>query len=134
MLTRILTYGFVFFLIFLEWLLRTLSNVDSQEFMGPTLAAAGIGLLVPLTTAKNKAASLSSNTQQQILGYIVISKKEQTMVGVIWIFLFLLLTCWTYDLCLIGKKCPAVFGISPLWLGGIAYFVAVILSEVKESI
>ncbi len=33
MLTRILAYGFAFFLLFLEWLLRKLSNIDSHEFM-----------------------------------------------------------------------------------------------------
>jgi hypothetical protein len=133
MLTRILAYGFAFFLLFLEWLLRKLANIDSHEFMGPTLAAAGVGFLVPLTTAKNKLSTLPTSTQLQLNGYYVISSREQIFVDLSRMFLFVLVASWAYDLFLVCTRSAGFLGLSPVVLGLITYFVAVVLAEVKEA-
>jgi len=133
-MTRVLAYGFAFYLLFLEWLMRALSNIDSHDFVGPTLAAAGVGFIVPLTTAKNSLLNFSNDTQQQLNGYYAISKREQIAVDVLRLFLLVLTVSWAYDVYLVIKKSSGLFGISAVRLGFITYFTAVILSEVKEGV
>jgi len=45
----ILIYGFPFYLIAFEALLRNLFQLDVIGFVGPTIASAGLSFLLPLT-------------------------------------------------------------------------------------
>ena len=52
MIKRILVYGFPFFLVLLERILRDLFQLDSKAFIGPAIASAGVVLLLPLIAPK----------------------------------------------------------------------------------
>ncbi len=43
---RLLTIGFPFYLIIFEKVFRDYSNIDSSSFVGPAIAASGLGLLI----------------------------------------------------------------------------------------
>ncbi len=61
MAKRILIYGFPFFLLLIETLMRKALGLNSEGLIGPALAAAGIATLLPLTTPHNR------NNDYQIL-------------------------------------------------------------------
>ncbi len=88
---------------------------------------------MPLTTAKNKLSSLPAATQQELNGYYVISKREQTFVDLTRFFLFVLIASWAYDLFLVCTKSAGFLGVSPVILGLVTYLLAVVLAEVKEA-
>ncbi|HEX3102960.1 MAG TPA: hypothetical protein VHQ22_00825 [Terriglobales bacterium] len=138
MITRVLVYGFPAFLLFFEWLLRTALHssfqVDSHEFMGPTLAAVGVGFLLPLTAHKDRVAVLDAQTQKALSGYQVISKREATFVGFVWIFIFVLTAGWAYDLYLSCTHTSGFKGLGQLSLGLGDYFVGIVMSEIKEVV
>jgi hypothetical protein len=132
--TRLPAYSFVFFLIFLEWLVRTLSGIDSQEFVGPTLAAAASGVLVPLTTTRSKLSGLPASTQQQMTqqaGFHVTSDVERALAGIVLFFVFALTFCWAFYL--VCKKLNGPLGVTPIELGALSYLVACFIAEVKEA-
>ena len=86
----ILIYGFPLILLLFEWGLRSLLVVDSSGFTGPTLAAAGLSFLVPLT--KPKTLNIQVTGAQNV---VVTSKADNQFVAATWIlvlaFLFYLL-------------------------------------------
>jgi hypothetical protein len=45
---RALSYLYPIFLLALEWFLRLAFQLNTQEFVGPTLAATSVGLVIPL--------------------------------------------------------------------------------------
>ena len=52
-------YVFPLFLLFFEWIIRVAANNEDQKaFWTPSLATAGIGLLLPLLVAETDAAKL----------------------------------------------------------------------------
>jgi hypothetical protein len=134
MLKRVLAYGFAFFLLLLEWVFRKLANLNSHEFIGPTLAAAGVGFLVPLISPKTVVPTLPEEAKKQLDGYYIIPKKQQRLVEITLLFLFLLIASWVYDLYLVCKPTSGLLGISPISLGLVTYLAAVVLAEIKESV
>jgi len=63
----VLIYGFPLLLLLFEWGLRSLLAVDSWGFTGPTLAAAGLSFLVPLTKPKTLSVGVP-NAPNAIVG------------------------------------------------------------------
>jgi hypothetical protein len=58
-LYRIMLYVFPLFLLFFEWIIRVAANNEEQNaFWVPSLATAGIGLLLPLLVAEGDVTRL----------------------------------------------------------------------------
>jgi hypothetical protein len=138
MIKRILIYGFPLFLLLIEALFRAALKLDTNAFMGPTIAAVGVDFLLPLIVPKPRQYPFSKNIKKEIAKHkiVIIPSAEQRLIGFIWIFIFILTCSWVYSL-FISSTQPSL-----LWLGfpaylvlGFAnYFVGVLFSEMKEVI
>lgn len=96
MIRNILIFGFPFYLALLEAVLRKALNVDSFVFLGPTLAAVGIGFAIPLTETKDMGANLKKSFRQYLKtkGLIVYSKRDVRFFCVLCIMLILMVSGW----------------------------------------
>lgn len=63
---RVLAYALPVILIAIEYGLRLALKTDTAGFVGPTLASAAAGLLIPTLSLKSKAASLPSDIQSEL--------------------------------------------------------------------
>jgi len=138
MTKRFLIYGFPFFLIAIEHVLRTALHLDSRTFMGPTLAAVGVSFLLSLIVPKNRDSGLSQETLVEIKrkGIIVIPKSEQTPIDLVWVFIFALTASWAYSLYISSATPDTTWFRIPAYqvLGYGNYFIGVLFSEIKEVV
>ena len=136
MSNRVLIYTFPFFLLVMEWLLRVSLAIDSREFVGPTIAAAALGLLLPLTGLKNREFALSDRTKRQIeaLNAVVVPKRERILIDIVWLTILGSLVIWGCCLVFACKPDHNPTKISPVYYGLGSYFIAVIFSEIREAI
>jgi hypothetical protein len=138
MTKRILIYGFPFFLIAIEHVLRTALHLDSKTFIGPTLAAVGVSFLLSLIVPKNRESGLSQETQAEIKrkGIILISKNEQIYIDLVWVFIFTLTASWAYCLYTSSATPDDTWLKIPAYhvLGFSNYFIGVLFSEIKEVV
>jgi len=125
----IIIYMFPLILISFETLLRNLSSVDTFGFIGPTLAATAISLLLPLT--KVKEFKIESDDGQQ---WVKVSKYEQNFSYFIWLLLFVSLFIWFW-VCSLSMQNSTIelFNLpTHIVIGSCLYILSVILSAVKD--
>jgi len=136
MAKRILIYGFPFFLMFLEVLLRKAYKLDSEEFIGPTLAAVGISFLLPLIVPRRREYPFSQQTTNELnkQNVVVVNRSEDRFIDIVWILIFLLTGLWAYSLYISAAKSIAMWWVLPNYkvIGFANYFVGVLCSELKE--
>src|SRR3954463_14815061 len=104
----ILIYGFPLTLLLFEWGLRSLLAVDSWGFTGPTLAAAGLSFLVPLTKPKILNVAIAGMPDA-----VAISKGDNQFIAFIWLLVLAFLFIWS-GACYASIKYPdhMVLGVS----------------------
>lgn len=127
----ILIYGFPLTLLAFEWGLRVILSVDSTGFTGPTLAAAGLSFLMPLTKPKKK--NLSAHHGYNV---VVMSKADSILTPFLWICVFAFLFSWAWA-CYVSIKLPGnkTLGFdSHLVIGGSVYILSLILTAIKEKV
>ena len=127
----ILIYGFPVMLLVFEWGLRHLLSVDSWGFTGPTLAAAGLSFLVPLTKPKILNIQIPNAPDA-----VVTSKRDKEFVGLTWLMVFAFLFIWSAS-CYASLKFPEqrVLGFSThLFIGGVAYLISLVMTFIKEKV
>lgn len=127
----VLIYGFPLVLLIFERGLRTILHVDSMCFTGPTLAAAGLSFLVPLTKPKQTAVAVEDYGKVTIMtGF------ETQFIVFVWLLVLGYLFCWSWS-CYESLKCPnhQIFGmVSHLFIGICAYAGSLIMTFIKEKI
>ena len=140
----VLSCMFPFFMMFVEWLLKVSSQTGegtgTVDFFGPSLAAAGVGFLVPLTTPK--PAKLLVDIDQVEMdklaaaGITLRLKRDDSFSQFIWVAILIFLIVWMGSLQLSANYASASFLSLPIhiWLGLFNYFIGVILACVKEVI
>lgn len=138
MISRILIFGFPFFLVLLEGVLRKALNVDSYAFLGPTLAGVGIGFTIRLTTPADITSTFRAGTQQVIrkFGAVTYLRRDVHFVGVVCIIIVLMVAGW-YCCLYYSVVSPSrvLWRVPiPLGLGVVIYVVGVILSVIKDRI
>lgn len=138
MFKRVLIYGFPFFLLFIETILREALSQGVNTSVGPSLAATGVGFLISLIVPKQRNLQFTRETEQELKdkNITAIPTAERMFIDFVWIFTFLLTASWTYVVYL-SYKSPSLiwFGFSALLIVGFAnYFIGVIFSEVKEAV
>lgn len=135
---RTLIYGYPFYLISIEFILRRALKIESEAFIGPTLAAVGISLLLPLIVPKKRDFPFTKKTMLRIekLGVKMIDKRESGFIDLVWSFIFVLTALWAYSLYLSSQRQEnSLVGLPGyLIIGFLNYFIAVVLSEIKEKI
>jgi hypothetical protein len=136
MVNRVLIYTFPFFLLVMEWLLRVSMQIDSREFVGPTIAAAALGLLLPLTAFKNRDDELSADTKAELdaLKGEFVPRREKRLVEIVWLSIIVCLAVWGCCLVFACKPEHNPINISPVYYSLASYFVAVIFSEIREAL
>ena len=125
----VLIYGFPLTLLGFEWGLRTMLAVDSAVFTGPTLAAAGLSFLMPLTKPKRKNLPGHDDV-------VAMSKADAALTPILWIFVFAFLFSWSWA-CYVSLKFPTdkTFGFdSHLVIGGSVYILSLLLTGIKEKV
>lgn len=134
---RLLAYLLPFILIAIEYVLRLALKTDTAGFVGPTLATAAAGQLVPAITLKSKVGNLSPDLQQEVgkLKITVRSRSDELIANVSLVLLLGCVAAWTWTLVLAEQKdAMTIFTIGrPVFIGMVCYFVAVLVSEVKET-
>jgi energy-converting hydrogenase Eha subunit G len=125
----ILIYGFPLTLLGFEWGLRTMLEVNSSGFTGPTLAAAGLSFLMPLI--KPKMRKIPGHD-----GVVAISTAEAAFIPLLWLFVFVFLFSWSWS-CYVSIKMPdhkILEFDSHLVIGGALYIISLVLTAVKEKV
>jgi hypothetical protein len=95
MITKALIYGFPFFLILLEWLLRSSLRLETQSLMGNTLASVGLGFVVPLVRPKKRDLRISPELLRKLEQerIVLISAREKKFIEFIWLCVFIFTAC-----------------------------------------
>lgn len=127
----VLIYGFPLLLLLFEWGLRVLIQVDSSGFTGPTLAAAGLSFLMPLTKPKQLNIQIPGNPNA-----IAISRTDTQFMAFTWMVIFGYLFLWALT-CYTSIKLPMnkVFSITThLFIGSCAYVFSLVMTFVKEKV
>lgn len=125
----VLTYGFPLVLLLFEWGLRAGLKVDASGFIGPTLAAAALSFLIPLTRpAEQRFGTIQSRR------VIVTSRFDSNFVAFTWLLVLLCLFAWAAA-CYFSLVTPTE---KTLWfsthvtIGGAAYIVSLVMTSFKE--
>jgi hypothetical protein len=137
MARKILAYGLPVYLYGLELLVRALANVWGENFSGPTLAGAGMVILLPLT--EGKAIDVADNALRTRLTELKAkahSTKETGFCDFVWLIFFASLLAWMASIFLTFRF--EIVHAPPITLafaiGCAIYIVAIVLSEVKVHI
>jgi len=138
----VLSCMFPFFMMFVEWLFKITSQTGTGtgaiDFFGPSLAAAGVGFLVPLTTPKPIAAivHLDAAQMKQLAdaGFTLRNKQDEVFCQFVWVAILIFLGVWMGSLQISAHYSGAMFLTLPLhiWLGLFNYFIGVIFTCIKE--
>ena len=133
-----LIYGFPLYIVLIELLVRAFLAIDTQAFVGPSLAAVGLGFLVPLLHLKDRASEYGEavDKEAQEKEAILVTKKDLDFLMVVIAILLLLLVLWVVSLVLSVQDPIPRLGIIPIpYLSGVpSYIIGIVLSVVKESI
>jgi hypothetical protein len=136
----ILNIGFPLYLVGFEILFRSFSNVDTSGFIGPTLAASGLGLLIGVLKPKTIEIQLDDETVKKLKAKnqtaIVRDPNDEKLVTIAWIAILIELLIWYWSCAEIMKPIPdgeTASNYIPLSLGIGNYVVGIIISSFKES-
>jgi hypothetical protein len=129
----VLIYGFPVILILFEWGLRTITKVDSFCFVGPTLTAAALTFLIPLTKPK----SIKTITENGIECFVT-PKRDIGFINIVIIFVLIQMFAWAAS-CFLSLKDPklTIWGIPValhFCIGITMYFVSIIMVVIKGRI
>ena len=136
-LYRFVAYFFPFILIAIEYVLRLALKTDTAGFVGPTLATAAAGLMVPALALKSKERALGADLQRELakLKVIVRSPAEERLAALCLLFLLILIAVWVWTLLLAEQKdaVTILWLDRPVFIGLTAYTFAVVVAEIKEA-
>lgn len=85
MFRRILLYGLPVYLYILELFLKSVATVREESLLGPTLAGAGIGFLLPLTDLKPVDVPDRVKKELANLKISAYSTRDKVFVDCVWI-------------------------------------------------
>ncbi len=133
---NILSYGFPIYLIGVEMLFRFVTGVDTSSFIGPTIAAAGITFLIPLTVPKPVTLPIESQTLVIPDGYELVSSRDSEFIKFTWIFILIGTLIWM-SACTVSLRYPDwdlwVFP-GHLCVGIVNYVISLLFSWIKAFI
>jgi hypothetical protein len=127
-LKRFFLYGMPLYLLLLEIATKhfVVSEPINYALSGPTVAVAGISLLLPVLSPKNipLPPGLPANT-------VVINKTDQRVIEFAMIAFFTLIILWVYSIYLSHDRQTGYWAIV---IGLFTYLIGVVFTEIKEAI
>jgi len=137
---RVPGYLFPLFLLFLEMFLRFAFNLNTKEFIGPTLSATGVGMIMSLTT--HKSTKLPANIPQDVTNFIkdhnltIEPVAVKVFKSVCWALILVLTLLWLGSIILSTRYPNEVWIYFPAhyYPGFLSFIIGFILSEVKEVV
>lgn len=136
------SYFFPFFLLMVESILRDAFQLNTKEFIGPTLAATGAGMVIYLVSY-HECKLLPPNLPQPVAQYLNQNDnyRLETNLSVFFRSLCLIVTLaltllWIWTIILSTQSPDLMWWIFPAhyYPGAVSYMLGFILSEVKEVI
>ena len=152
---RLPIYIYPLILVLIEWGLRSLTNIDAQVFIGPTLAVAGATIILPLIPSRSVSAEkllkdpnvydkyvklnqLAGELQDQgIISANFARPKEWAFIGLCVVSLLALTWCWFQSVYLELTSTHTNFlqnVITSCVLGFVSFVSGIALSEARERI
>lgn len=133
----VLVYGFPLLLLLFEWGLRAGLKVDASGFMGPTLAAAALSVLLPLTKPVVRkldgfdSLSLGNHFSSSV---VLTSRFDINFIAFIWVLFLLTLFGWAAAcyFSLVSPNDTTLYFATHNTIGGCAYMVSVVMTSIKE--
>jgi hypothetical protein len=121
----------------IEWIFRIVTKDDTSKFMGPTLASAGLGFLVPLLVEESREVEIGAELQKELKekGLKAVVKRDDDLFGLVAFAIFVGIAAWIGTLYLASRATPAAFlSVNDyLWAGLGTYFVGVIIAYIREK-
>ena len=134
---NLINLGFPIYLILFELLLRSLSSVDTSSFIGPTLAASGLGLLIG--TIKPKKVFLDKELEDKLkaagISTVARNSKDDKLIQIAWVLILIEILTW-YWCCAMTIKTAETKEIKnnlPLIIGIGNYILGIIIASFKEN-
>jgi hypothetical protein len=134
MIRKVLLYGLPLYLYLLEAFLKTIASVTSESLLGPTLAGAGIGFLLPLTEFKQVEIDANLASELQKSKAFVYSTSDKILVDFVWLAFLISLGAWMYSVFLTFHPKQVPLNTSPLVIGCVVFVISLILAEIKERL
>ena len=143
MLKRVPLYLFPIYLSVAEYLVREFLIAEPARagtapfsIVGPSIVAAGIALLFPVVVPKRQTYQLPPRAQAALneRSLAIYSVADQRVTSAAWIVLVILTGLWVATLYIAQKNPPLAWWDIipvPLVMGGIAYIVGMILTELN---
>ncbi|AHB50441.1 hypothetical protein W911_16845 [Hyphomicrobium nitrativorans NL23] len=122
---------FPLILLLFEWGLRTIMSVNTFEFTGPALAAAGVSFLPPLV--RPKIINVKIRNRPDV---IAVSKADHILTSIVWMTLLLFLFAWCAA-CYVSIKFPQSAHLwinDHLLIGIVVYASCLAFVFVKEKV
>jgi hypothetical protein len=129
-----------------EWFLRSAFKLSTQEFIGPTLASAGAGMLITLTNFKDKSQkAVPENLPPDLKKFVTDNgyklesagiDKARVFSNISWIFTFLLTLLWIWSITLSTQSPSLMLGAFPAhyYPGAASYLIGLMFSEIREAL
>jgi uncharacterized membrane protein (DUF485 family) len=142
MFRKAMLYGLPVYLYGLELLLKGFAAIKADSVVGPTLAGAGLGFLLPLTELK-AVSSIDPELRRKLeeAKAAVYSRTDKSFSDFVWVCFFCSLAFWMWCIYLtlhvtqesgwhvLGWSVNKSFAI-----GCIIFLVSVVLTEIKERL
>ncbi len=121
-----------------EWALRIALHVDSTSFIGPTLATAALGFLLPLTRpleyANRPLAQLGDGATAS-RPTLTITVADANFITIVWLLIILSLLVWQV-VCGISVLAPELKTLclpTHAAVGGTVYLISLFITFFKEK-
>ena len=124
------------YLIVVEIIFRTAFHQDTMGFVGPTIAAAGLTSLIPLTELKGPKVPLSDETRKVLEknNCMPVKTADARLVPLVWIFILLAFLVWFWSCTCSIEEPQAKLWFAPkhIAVGSINYVVAMLCALLKS--
>lgn len=134
----VLEWGFPFYLIVIEVIVRGILHHDATDFIGPAIATTGLSFLIALTRPKDKTSALDASTAELVkaAGGRIVSAKDAVLIPIVWILILVGFIVW-FAACESSASKPSA-GLwnvpAHIWIGFINYFTAAVCSAIKANL
>jgi hypothetical protein len=134
MVRKVLAFGLPIYLFLLELFLKTVAGLGSESLLGPTLAGAGIGFLLPLTDLKPIPLPEGLEDELADLDADVFLPRDKELTDWIWLAFLISLVAWMYSVFLSFPPAHPSFLSLPVVIGCAVFVLSIIFTEIKERI
>lgn len=135
---RLPAYLFPLALLLLEYAIRYLGHLATEDVGGPALASIGASMVASLTSFRKPLVNVTQDVLDKVTkaGGVVEARAAGTFRNICWIITIALTVVWAFAVVEAHVAAQPAFATVPLdrWLGVSSVLVGFIMSEVKEAL